>query len=209
MRKTLRLILLAIIATTFAGCAVSFLGPPGWIPRVLGTGGFVSRIVEDAPHPFAFDRPRFWDDRSDGLHRSGEKWNVLTTGPVTDDRAILVTLGLVVRPEASRSAEYPIPGGPFTSLDDFAKRMLPTNRRDIRTTTAIVAGRAAQDVTYDYAEYRLPLAARPETIPCRGRAVILEDRGYYYMLSYRTRDSEYERYVGVFERMVSTFRFLD
>ncbi len=209
MGRGLRWLLLTILAVAALSWAITFFGPPGLVPRVLGTGGFATRVVKDVPHPFTFDRPRLWDDRTDELHRSGVRWGVLILGPQTDVGVTFATLDMVIRPDDSRTAEYFVSGGPYLSLDAFVDRHLPSGRVVTREGTMVADERPARDLSYDYVFYRLPHEAPAAAVNCRGRAVFFEDRGYYYMIAYGTRDAEYDRYAEVFERAVKSFTFLD
>lgn len=182
---------------------------PGLLPRLLGTGGYVSTVVTDVPHPYAFDRPRFWHDSTDELHRSTQKWDSLILGPETGDGLLFASLDLVVRPTAARDAEFPTGAGPYASLDAFVRVYLPPGNKPTKDTTTVVAGRTARDIRYEYVFSRGPEDAPPASLNCRGRSVAFEDRGYYYMLSYSTGDAEYDRYSDVFDRMLTSFHFRD
>lgn len=209
MTKSLRLVLVIAAVIAAGAWAVTFFGPPGLVPRMFGTGGFVPRAVNDVPHPFTFDRPRFWDDSTDELHRYGERWDVLVQGPQTDVGVTFAALHIDIRPDASLTAEYPVPGGPYLSLDDFIDRHLPSGRIVTGQGEILTGGRPARDLSYDYVFYRGPEDAPAASVNCRGRAVFFEDRGYYYMIAYRTRDVEYDRYAEVFDRAAKSFKFLD
>lgn len=210
MRRLVRWFLAIITLVVLASWAITFFGPPGLVPRALGTGGFMPRVVNDVPHPFSFDRPRFWDDRTDELHRSGEAWDVQVLGPQTDVGVTFAALEITIRPGAPRAAEYPADlGGPYISLENFIDRQLPSGRNVVSEQAGLVGGKPARNLTYDYEFYGATTKYPRPRIDFRGRSAVFEDRGYYYSISYDTRDAEFDRYIEVFERAVKTFRFLD
>lgn len=200
VRTRLRRILIALAGLVVLGWALTFLGQPGLVPRLLGTGGFVPKIVSTGPHAYAFDRPRYWNDVSGQAKRAGG--GALIQGPASDEGVLMTNLSI------SATAKGDLwPEGPITSIGDLIDRTLPPRSELIRNDTTIVDGRPARDADYDYE--RCEYSARPHCIQVRCRLVSFEDRGYYYLLSYEVRDAEYERYAEVFDRMVSSFRFLD
>lgn len=202
MNKLLWRVAVALLVLV-AGMASVRIAYPTLVPRLLGTGGFVQKVVQNVPHPFAFESPRFWVDES-------SDWQVLLLGPPADDGVILANLVIRVRPAAGRDAEDPEPAGPLSSLDDFARRYLPREYSVSSGGQATVDGRAARDVTYRYVAYG-GAAEGPATKMenCRGRAVLFEDRGYYYMLAYTAGDTVFNRYAEILDRALTTFRFLN
>lgn len=178
---------------------------PGSASRLLGTGGFIVRTVDSGPHPFVFERPRFWDDATQETQRASG--GTLIIGPASDEGVLMTSIGTGMSRVGDRW-----PAGPLTSLDDFIDRFLSSSlssRRDLsRDVKSLAGGRPARDLTYEYTSCE-PWSANPRCIRVRTRAVFFEDRGYYYVLFYRVRDAEYEQYLDVFERMLSSFHFLD
>ncbi len=199
-RIRLRRIIITVTGLVVLGWAITFLGQPGLVPRLLGTGAFIPSVVSTGPHAYVFDRPSYWNDITKQTKRAAG--GALIQGPASDEGVLMTNLSVGAIPEGDLW-----PGGPITSIDDLTQRTLPPQSEAIRESATVVDGRQARDVVYGYE--RCEYSARPRCIQVRSRLVSFEDRGYYYMLSYEVRDAEYDRYAEVFERMVSSFRFLD
>lgn len=205
LRRILRWTAAALGVLLLGFLAFVLFWAPDLLSRTLGTGGYVTTTATRVPHPFSFDSPRFWYNDSDLRF-----WSVRILGPRTDNDVIFTNLEVYVAPTAERDAEDPDrkTGGPYTSLDDFAARQLHYKPQVISQGTTAVAGIRARDVVYDHVEYtgeEFP----PRSVLCRTRSIFFEDSGYYYEISYTAADAEYGRYSEVFERMLSTFHFLD
>jgi hypothetical protein len=193
-----RWLIVPLVLIGLLGLGILYLlAPHPLLPRLFGTGGYALTTVRDAPHPYAFERPRLWIDDTDSLHRGGQKWDALIVGPVTDLGVFHTRLGVHVRPEFSRAGDYPMPGGPITSFDDFVSKFLPSGAEVVAEATRHVDGRPALDMLYDFSRSDWHRPANPRQVPGRGRSLFFEDRGYYYELEYEARDAEYERYAEI------------
>lgn len=93
-------------------------------------------------------------------------------------------------------------------MEGFTERMLPGKRQVLREKITTVAGQAGREVTYDFTHYRITRFP-PPAFAMRGRAVFFEANGYYYIVGYGARDSEFDLYIEVFDRAVQSFRFLE
>lgn len=207
LRRILRWTAAALGVLLLGFLAFVLFWAPDLLSRTLGTGGYVPTTATQVPHPFSFDSPRFWYNDSDPRF-----WGVLILGPRTDNGVIFTNLDVDVAATAERDAEDPDrkTGGPYTSLDDFAARRLQSDGhvKVVSEGTADVAGIQARDVVYDYVSYEsVPVPTK--SVLCRTRSLFFEDRGYYYEISYTAAEAEYGRYSKVFERMLSSFHFLD
>ncbi len=212
MKDTSRWILLATGAA-LAVLAVALFVRFGGERWFSGETGFVARTVPYAPHPYAFHRPIRWrDDVDDSSRRPGDA-SVLLLGPKMADGRFYTIMRIDVSPTVATQAEKPMPNvvNPYLSLDDLESRHLPWKTKIVSATTAIVDGRAARDIIYDYVNVARsgPGEEAGNSVNCRGRSVFFEDRGYYYILSYQAQDVEYDRYLDVFERMLASFHLLD
>lgn len=191
---------------------LALFNPMGSLPWAVGRDGFVTRSFPDAPYPYSFEKPASWSDSPRGSNRG--HLGVMLIGPLMASGRFYTTIIIEVSPTTATHAARPYPGivRPYQSVEDLEARHFYFGKRTgVESTTTVVAGRTARDSTYSFVSVARsgPGEEAANSVNCRGRSVYFEDRGFYYVFKYAADAIEYERYGGIFERVLSSFRFLD
>lgn len=199
-RFALTVILVGLVVVGTIAWVRAF-GPPRSVLRLTGTGGYGQHTAGGAPHRFTFDAPKLWTFDDQQLDSAGT-YSVFVQGP--SDGIRFVQIYIKVRAGTTL-------GGKYGTLEQFASASLPSEQNSKRQLVAdassAIARLEARDVAYTY--NFIGVSPPGILVPSRGRALLFEDRGYFYMLEYSAPEADYDQYSEVFDRAVASFRFLD